>query len=311
MKRIVKIFGTLLVFSMLFAFPAHAATQTIATAAFTVYDMTYFDEGLRWWSICENSVSDTKAEEYGCYHSQYGMGVSKNYAAVRCYEMQMDADFSFKGTMSLTTKDAAALAKGQVDFFVCTSKGNIIYPTDGSQYQSVKQSDGVITISGEAKNLVAGDRIYFVAMNQTTEEAQWLQFAESVWETEYDSAKGNPFTDTNTYSGKQGDDGWSFMCVKTTDITFGTMDVEVAEAEAGDASAATKTTSRYPEDSGIVISNADEIVEYPELADAKEPIQKMQLTVTIITLTATFLLIAQVFLFEALKKKRSNHGKDK
>lgn len=309
MKRIIRLFGTLLILSLLFAFPTYAATKTIATAAFTVYDMTYYDEGLKWWSICENSVSDTKAEEYGCYHSQYGMGVSKNYAAVRCYEMQTDADFSFKGTISLTTKDATALAKGQVDFFVCTSKGNIIYPSDGSQYQSVKQSDGVITISGEAKHLVAGDRIYFVAMNHTTEEPQWLQFAESVWETEYDAAKGNPFTDTNVYSGKQGDDGWSFMCVKTTDVKFGTTEVEVAEAE--ESAEATKLTSRYPEDSGIVISNADEIIEYPELEDAKEPIYKMQLTVTLITLTATFLLIAQVFLFEALKKKRSDYEKDK
>lgn len=309
MKKIVKIIGITLILSLLFTFPALAATKTIATAAFTVYDMTYYDEGLKWWSICENSVSDTKAEEYGCYHSQYGMGISKNYAAVRSYEMQTDADFSFKGTISLTTKDAAALAKGQVDFFVCTSKGNIIYPSDGSQYQSVKQSDGVITISGEAKHLVAGDRIYFVAMNHTTEEPQWLQFAESVWETEYDTAKGNPFTDTNTYSGKQNDDGWYFMCVKTTDVTFGTTEVEVAEAE--DTSENQIVTSRYPEDSGIVISKADEIVEYPELEDAKEPIHKMQIIVTTITLTATFLLIAQVFLFEALKKKRSNYGKDK
>ena len=309
MKQIFKIIGITCIVSLLFAFPALAATKTIGTAAFTVYDMTYYDEGLKWWSICENSVSDTKAEEYGCYHSQYGMGVSKNYAAVRSYEMQTDADFSFKGTISLTTKDAAALAKGRVDFFVCTSKGNIIYPSDGSNYQSVKQSDGVITISGEAKHLAAGDRIYFVAMNQTTEEPQWLQFAESVWETEYDAAKGNPFTDTNVYSGKQGDDGWSFMCVKTTDVKFGTTEVEVAEAEKTEE--ATKVVSRYPKDSGIVISNADEIVEYPELEDAKEPIYKMQLTVTAITLTATFLLIAQVFLFEGLKKKRSDYEKDK
>lgn len=309
MKVKIKLFVILLMLSLLFAFPSQAATKTIATAAFTVYDMTYYDEGLKWWSICENSVSDTKAEEYGCYHSQYGMGVSKNYASVRCYEMQTDADFSFKGTMSLTTKDAAALAKGQVDFFVCTSKGNIIYPSDGTQYQSVKQSDGVITITGEAKHLVAGDRIYFVAMNQTTEEAQWLQFAESVWETEYDTAKGNPFTDTNTYSGKQNDDGWSFMCVKTTDVKFGTTEVEVEEAE--ETAETTSLSSRYPEDSGIVISKADEIVEYPELKDAKKPIQKMKIIVTTITLTATFLLVAQVFLIEALKKKRSDYEKDK
>lgn len=309
MKMKIKLLGMILMMSLLFAFPTQAATTTIATAALTVYDMTYYDEGLKWWSICENSVSDTKAEEYGCYHSQYGMGVSKNYAAVRCYELQTDADFSFKGTMSLTTKDAAALAKGQVDFFVCTSKGNIIYPSDGSQYQSVKQSDGVITISGEAKHLVAGDRIYFVAMNQTTEEPQWLQFAESVYETEYDTAKGVPFTDTNTYSGKQNDDGWYFMCMKTTDVTFGTTEVEVAEAE--ESTTTTTVASRYPEDSGIVISKADEIVEYPELEDAKEPIQKMQIIVTTITLTAMFLLIAQVFLFEALKKKRSDYGKNK
>jgi len=309
MKRIVKNIATLLILSLMFVFPVHAATKTIATAAFTVYDMTFYDEGLKWWSICENSVSDIKAEEYGCYHSQYGMGVSKNYAAVRSYEMQMDADFSFKGTISLTTKDAAALAKGQVDFFVCTSKGNIIYPNDGNQYQSVKQSDGVITISGEAKHLVAGDRIYFVAMNQTTDEAQWLQFAESVWETEYDAVKGNPFTDTNVYSGKQGDDGWSFMCMKTTDVTFGTTEVEVAEVE--NDSEATQTVSRYPEGSGIVISKADEIIEYPGVEDAMGPIFKMQLTVTIITLAATILLIAQAFLFEVLKKKRSGYEKNK
>lgn len=309
MKKIFRIIGMTVMVSLLFAFPTFAATKTIATAAFTVYDMTYYDEGLKWWSICENSVSDTKAEEYGCYHSQYGMGVSKNYAAVRSYEMQTDADFSFKGTMSLTTRDPAALAKGQVDFFVCTSKGNIIYPSDGSQYQSVKQSDGVITISGEAKHLVAGDRIYFVAMNHTTEEAQWLQFAESIYETEYNAAKGVPFTNTNAYSGKQGDEGWSFMCTKTTDVTFGTTEVEVAEVE--DTTSTTKVASRYPEDSGIVISNADKIVDYPKLEDAQEPIYKMQLTVTMITLTATFLLIAQVFWVEALKKKRSDYGKDK
>lgn len=309
MKRIIKMFGIIFIASLIVAFPASAATKTIATAAFTVYDMTYYDEGLKWWSICENSVSDTKADEYGCYHSQYGMGISKKYAAVRSYEMQMDADFSFKGTMSLTTKDPAALEKGRVDFFVCTSKGNIIYPSDGSKYKSVKKSDGVITISGEAKHLEAGDRIYFVAMNQTTEEAQWLQFAESVWETEYDAAKGNPFSDTNVYSGKQGDDGWSFMCVKAADVKFGTMDVEVADAVESENT--TSTTSRYPEDSGIVISNADKLVEYPSLEEAKTPIYKMQLTVTVITLTVTVLLILQMILFEGLKKKRSEYGKDK
>lgn len=290
------------------ALPVSAETRTIATVQFTAYDMTYYDEGNLYWYIGEAAAENTEIEEYGCIQNQYGMASTNSYASVRCYEIQTDCDFSFEGTASLVFNEGDGIDQetAMIDFLVCTSKGKVIYPNDGSPFQTIAKSDGVADISGEAKHLIAGDRIYFLALNRSPAKSQYLQFGVSVWETEYGAQREGSFSNTNVYSGMQGYDGWYFMCARSEDVVFGTADIEVKSIEVSDE--LTTGGNRYPEDSGIVITTANQIIEAATLEDAKEPLYNMKVTITFILVIAAFLLIAQEFLFELLKRKRENNA---
>lgn len=303
MKKLIKLIVALALLTTS-GFSVSAATKTIATVSFKAYDMAYYDSGNQYWYIGEGAVTNSEIDEYGCVINQYGMTSTNAYAAVKRYQLQTDCDFSFEGTMSLVFNEGSDVDQNaaQIDFFVCTSKGKIIYPSVGNQFESVTKNDGAIAIKGEAKHLQAGDSIYFVAINKSTVQNQYLQFATSIWETEYDQVREGSFSDTNVYKGIQGEDGWSFMCAKTEDIVFGTAEAEVKSVEGSENSVS--SASRYPEDSGIVVSTAKQLKEPATIEDAKEPLMKMKTIITAIVIVGAAVLITQGIVFESMRKKK-------
>lgn len=307
MKKLIRIIVVVMVLIMSSDIPASAATKTIATASFKTYNMGYYEEGNKHWYIGEGAVANSQLEEYGCAINQYGLVSCKSYAAVRRYELQTDCDFSFSGTMSLTSGDSSA--ELQIDFFVCTDKGKIIFPNDGSPFQSVTPKDGAVRVKGESKHMQAGDSIYFVAINKSSVQSKYMQFGASLWETEYGQSPGASFTDTNVFEGIQGEDGWEYLCAKAEDIAFGTAEVEVMSVEGAEET--NSNISKYPEDSGIVVSTAKELVEPATLEDAEEPLLEMKTVLTVIIIAGAIILLAQVIVFELIKRKKLiNSNKD-
>lgn len=292
--------------AMVFGISASAKTVTVQTASFTTYPMQYYDDSTSHWHIAEEAVYDNTCLEYLCVHNIAQLTPNKNYAAIKSYQLESDADFYFEGNVELHLPDY--LFEGEVrnqttvNFFVATDKGKIIYPSDGTNYLPVTLASNTVKVSGEASGLSAGDKIYFVAFTDSEIAAPYLTAPISVWETPYGGYRGVPVNDTNSFSEEQGEMGWEFLFAPIETLEFGSKEVtydEYAEVNSADNAAEDEKV----QNSNVVISTGN-AKPLPTQKETQEALTDAKLVITAVIISAALVLIIQAVIFEVLRKKR-------
>lgn len=294
---------------IIFGTSAAAKTVTVQTASFTTYPMQYYNEQTSNWHIAEGAVYDTTCMEYVCVHNFIQMAPNKNYAAIKSYELQSDADFFFEGTVALDLPDfffeGDVRNHTTVNFFVATDKGKIIYPTDGSSYLNVSLTSGTIQVSGEASGMSAGDKIYFVAFTDSEICSPFLTTPMTVYETEYGGARGLPISDTNNYSDIQGEFSWEFLYSPMDTLQFGSKEITYDEyAEV--SKEGTDADTEKAQNSNVVIAT-ENAKPLPTQKETQEDLTNAKLVITAVIISAALVLIVQTVVLEVLKKKKGGN----
>lgn len=304
--KISKVIAFTLTMVMFLGMTVSAKTVTVQTASFTTYPMQYYDENTSHWHIAEEAVYDNTCLEYLCVHNIAQLTPNKNYAAIKAYQLESDADFYFEGNVELHLPDY--LFEGEVrnqttvNFFVASDKGKIIYPSDGTNYLPVTLASKTIKVSGEASGLSAGDKIYFVAFTDSEIAAPYLTAPISVWETPYGGYRGVPVNDTNSFSEEQGEMGWEFLFAPIDTLEFGSKEVTYDEyAEVGGEDK--KTDDKKAQSSNVVISTGN-TKPLPTEAETKEALTDAKLMITALIILAALILILQAVVFEVIRNKK-------
>lgn len=283
-----------------------AKTVTVQTATFTTYEMDYFDNNTSHWHIAEEAVFDNTCLEYLCVHNFIEMAPNKNYAAIKSYEIESDSDFYFEGEVSLDLPSYLFEGKSRdtttINFFVSTSKGKIIYPTDGSNYYTVSLASGKTKVEGGINGAEAGDKIYFVAFTDSEIYAPYLMCPISVYETEMGGFRGIPVNDTNSFSEKQGEYGWEFLFAPIDTLKFGTKEVTYDEF----ANVSTKNPDKEAEtgDGNVVISTGN-AKPLPTSREIGQQLSNVKIILSIVIGATAVVLLAQIIVLHIIKKKKS------
>lgn len=307
MKKLFKFITVLTIFALFGAIPASAKTVTVQTASFTAYQMGYYDDNTSHWHIAEEAVFDNTCLEYLCVHNFIEMAPNKNYAAIKSYELESDADFYFEGEISLDLPDYLFEGKSRdtttINFFVSTSNGKIIYPTDGSDYYTVSLASGTTKVSGGINGMKTGDKVYFVAFTDSEIYAPYLMCPMSVYETEYGGFRGVPVNDTNSYSENQGEFGWEFLFAPIDTLEFGTREVTYDEYANVSADTSSEKAEETEQNDNVVISTGD-AKPVPTQKTIDKELNEVKKTVTFVVIVTAVILIAQIFVLQLIRKNK-------
>ncbi len=206
----------------------------IAGAKNVVFDpfrVTQFDEKKWMWSVSdwENPASSG----FMALHMENCSVSTPNYSMVRSYTAQSDCTISVYGNLFSEIPDVLGDAPSgkNLDFMVCNSKGQILFPEDRTGFYTFSESELsasnpiLLNVSADIKE---GEKVYLVFRNRSGMPYAYIYNHFSIFETPVGENPSVPVSGVSDgFSDTQGNNGWNYYFVSNDSYRF----VEATELE--------------------------------------------------------------------------------
>ncbi len=200
----------------------------IRDVVFDMSEVTYFDEENWRWTVGDPKTSfESPADPaFMAVHIGGGLFCNQNYSMIRTYTVQTDCTLNINGNLLTEIPEYLGLPSNdsRIDYMICNSKGQIVYPTDQSGFLSFHPSEItvdqplVMTLNVKMK---AGESLYFICRNRTDKLYVCLYNYYTLTENPDDSSQAPIVADfAGNFSDKQGQDGWRYYYTTNNAFRF-------------------------------------------------------------------------------------------
>ena len=255
-----KGFAFVLIFAVMCAgFGITASAKAVQKASFERVELKAYDDSKSEWFIDESAKKQEDTPTLGANVGAYALASNTVYATAKVYELQSDCDFTFSGTYRLQIPSwvTGSTDGANVDFFVCTDDGTVIWPDDNTGFKNITPKGSDEVINGGKTGMKKGEKIWFVMRSNCGFRSPYLSMPLSVFETPYGVEPELSTSDTQAgFSGVQGEFGWYYYAVKKDTISFAGAEIEDAVSNPNPVSSEESASS--DSSSGDSLESAEE-----------------------------------------------------
>ena len=214
---------------------AMTETPYLADDALGIRDITFdmtavsnFDDEKWMWSMgapldtFENSASPAFMVAQG----ESSLVANQSYSSIRTYTAQTDCTLNINGTLLTEVPEFMGVPSqdSRLDYMICNSKGQIVYPADQTGFFSFHPSairpDNPKALNVNVK-LKAGESLYFIGRNRTDKAFAWFYNYFVLTEIPDDTSKSAIVVDfAGSFSDTQGQDGFRYYYASNDSFRF-------------------------------------------------------------------------------------------
>ncbi len=200
----------------------------IRDVTFDMSEVTYFDEENWRWTVGDpkTSFESTADPAFMAVHAGGGLFCNQNYSMIRTYTVQTDCTLNINGNLLTEVPEWLGLPSNdsRLDYMICNSKGQIVYPTDQMGFFTFRPSeasvDNPLTVNVNVK-MKAGESLYFIGRNRTDKTYVILYNYYVLTENPDDTTQTPIVVDlAGSLTDKQGQDGWRYCYTTNNSFRF-------------------------------------------------------------------------------------------
>ena len=190
-----------------------------------------FDEEKWMWYI--NSWADPASDAYMAIQMENCSVSTPNYSMIRSYTAQTDCTISVYGNLFTEIPEFLGVPTNEksLDFAICNSKGQIIFPDDRSGFYTFSADE----LSAEKPLLLnvscdirEGEKVYIIFRNRSKADFAYVYHHFQIFETPVGENPSVPVSGcSDGFTDKQGENGWNYYYALPDSFRF----VEATEFE--------------------------------------------------------------------------------
>ncbi len=202
--------------------------QGIRDVTFDMSVIGNFDEEKWMWTVggSKNAFENPASPAFMAVQGESSLVSNRYYSSIRTYTAQTDCTLNINGNLLTEVPEYMGQASqdSRLDYMICNSKGQIVYPTDQSGFFTFHpqelRPDKPMLLNVNVK-LKAGESLYFIGRNRTDKDYVYFYNYFVLTESPDDASKSPVVVDfSGSFSDKQGQDGWRYYYASSDAFRF-------------------------------------------------------------------------------------------
>lgn len=183
-----------------------------------------FDEEKWMWYV--NAWADPASDGYMAIQMENASVATPKYSMIRSYTAETDCVISVYGNLFAEIPEflAADRTAKSLDFAICNSKGQIIYPEEQNGFHTFSASELTAEnpiLVNVSCNIEAGEKVYMIFRNRSDAQFAYIYTHFQIFETPAGENPSVPVSGAaDGFSDTQGDNGWNYYYAANDTFRF-------------------------------------------------------------------------------------------